>query len=396
MKMARKTIKRAVAGAAFMSTVLVLAACGTDDNGNGNGAGGGADSATCDTIGDTIKLVVVKDLSGTGAVAGGDAWQGIQVGETMLNESNFIEGTTFEVELKDSASDTQTGANHVSAAVADPDVKAVLGPVLSEMALAAGPVAERGGLPIVFTQAGGEGVLSGDYTFRATPPFSTYYAPAVDHLADNGVETISVIHTSDNATLIELANDIVPPLAEERGMNVAIQVPVSVSTQDLATPVQRALEVDPDGLVMLPMGVQLANAVSQVRQAGFEGPIISYAQAGAAMESIGERGKDVAWMTNYHYSQTNAEAVEFREAFKAEFGDEPSNYAAEGYDSLMWVAHAIKEQNCDSREGVHAGLKKVAEQGFDGAQGHITFEGNDARLEGILVQWNGSDIEVMN
>jgi branched-chain amino acid transport system substrate-binding protein len=32
----------------------------------------------------------------------------------------------------------------------------------------------------------------------------------------------------------------------------------------------------------------------------------------------------------------------------------------------------------------------VAQEGFAGAQGEISFEGNDARVPGVLVRWDGA------
>ena len=37
------------------------------------------------------------------------------------------------------------------------------------------PIAQKRSLPIVYTQAGSEGVVIGDYTYRATPLMSSYY-----------------------------------------------------------------------------------------------------------------------------------------------------------------------------------------------------------------------------
>ncbi|OLT18625.1 hypothetical protein BJF78_00460 [Pseudonocardia sp. CNS-139] len=43
------------------------------------------------------------------------------------------------------------------------------------------------------------------------------------------------------------------------------------------------------------------------------------------------------------------------------------------------------------REAIKDALKVVADQGFTGALGPLTFRDNIARARGVLVQWDGRD-----
>jgi branched-chain amino acid transport system substrate-binding protein len=57
----------------------------------------------------------------------------------------------------------------------------------------------------------------------------------------------------------------------------------------------------------------------------------------------------------------------------------------------MWfLARGVAEADSTDRTAVQEGLATVAGEGFDGAQGEITFEGNDARVPGVLVRWDGT------
>ena len=87
----------------------------------------------------------------------------------------------------------------------------------SGTAVAVAPVAERGQLPIVFSQAGSEGVVIGDYTFRITPPMATYYTKIADYITAEGVETMSVIYTSDFPTLNGIATRPCPRSPRKAG-----------------------------------------------------------------------------------------------------------------------------------------------------------------------------------
>ena len=67
----------------------------------------------------------------------------------------------------------------------------------------------------------------------------------------------------------------------------------------------------------------------------------------------------------------------------------PNNYAAEAYDRMWFLARAIAEADSADRAAIIGGLKTIADEGFDGAQGSVTFEDGDARVPGVLVQWDG-------
>ncbi len=81
------------------------------------------------------------------------------------------------------------------------------------------------------------------------------------------------------------------------------------------------------------------------------------------------------------------EAQAFATAFQEKF-EGPTVAAAEGYDGTWWP--------CDQglrrllARGHPGGLTQVTEEGFTGAMGDITFEGNDMRVTGVVVQWDGT------
>ena len=118
-----------------------------------------------------------------------------------INTQGILGDSKIVLEKRDSASDTQTAVSQSTEAIADKSVSALLGPVLSSHAVAIAPLAERAQLPTIFTQAGSEGVVIGDYTYRATAPMDTYFTKSLERLRDQGVETVSVLYNAGNVTL---------------------------------------------------------------------------------------------------------------------------------------------------------------------------------------------------
>jgi branched-chain amino acid transport system substrate-binding protein len=109
------------------------------------------------------------------------------------------------------------------------------------------------------------------------------------------------------------------------------------------------------------------------------------------LASAGDAAAGAVWPTNYTAEQTDESSVAFLEAYEEKYdGEIPNNYAAEAYDRMWFLARAIAEADSADRAAIKDGLAAIAEEGFDGAQGAVTFEDGDARVPGVLVRWDGS------
>lgn len=370
-----------------------LAACGSG-SASGSATGGDCDGG----LPDQIKIVTVKDQTGVAAYTGTEAWKGIQLAAKEINAGDMLGDSELVVEVEDTAGDVQTAASHVTAAAADGDVSAVLGPVLSDQALAVAPIADRSEIPIVYTQAGSQGIVDEDWNFRATPPLVTYYDRVGEYLEQQGVKTVGTVFAADIPTLEELSNDVLVEVGAEHAFDVTEQVATQSTTQDYSGPVQKALSGDPDAVGMFMVGAQISAGLQQVSRAGYDGLVISYPNAAPAVAELGASAEGVTWPTNFDASVGTPEVKAFADAFQAEYDATATNYAAEGYDSLMWVAKAIEQQDCATRDAVKKGLEEVGKAGFTGTQGDLTFEsnGHDARSAGYVVQWDGSKVVVLD
>lgn len=381
---------------AVAATTLLLgglAACSTPSEGGAPDPSG--DGEAC-VMGDTIRVALIKDQTGPAAYVGIEALRGAEIAISEIEESGILGDTTFDLVVSDPAGSAQTAATHVTSAVNDPSVRVALGPIIADQATAVAPIAENGGLPMIFSQAGSDGVVIGPNTFRVTAPLKTFFSRTVDYLEEQGVETLGVLWSSDNPTLTEMAEEVLPPLAEAAGIEVVAANAVTSQTQDMSVPVGSVLEQSPDAIALLNLAPQITNAIEQVGRTGYDGIIVSNP---AAASGLAQASTDVAngvvWSTNFQWSSDLAEAQALTERFEAAYGEKPTNYAAEGYDSMWWLAHALEETGCDSRESIQQGLTSVAASGLSGAQGELAFEGNDARIEGFLVRWNDGEVELV-
>lgn len=370
---------------AAVASLALLAACG--------GNGEETDAATGDgEVANEINLTGVFDTTGPIAYAGVGASAGIQLAIKQIEEEGFLGDADINYTEIDSANEIDRATSEVNRAIADDSVNAIFGPVASQQAAAVAPMAEQAGVPIIFNQAGSDGVVIGDYTFRSTAPMDTYYDIAMKYLADEGLTDIAVLYNATFPTFAQLGETRVPELAEEYGLNIVDTYAAQSNTQDFTSQAQAIANSDPDAVVMLLIAPQSVTALRQLGEAGYDGQITATSvQASGNVSEAGSHAEGLVYPVDFSPASDSEMAVDFVEAFTEEYGEAPDQYAAEGYDSMWWLARGIDASGDSSREGIKEGLQLVAEEGFEGVMGALEFEGNDIRVPGLLVQWDGSE-----
>jgi branched-chain amino acid transport system substrate-binding protein len=364
---------------------MLVSACGGDDGGStsGGGGGGGGD------LPEVIKFVAIQPETGPAAFAGLSAEDGFKLAIKEINEEGFLgENTTIEVEYKDTKGQIPTAASELSTAIADQSVSAVYGSVSSQEAVAQSPLAQQAGLPIIYTQAGSEGVVIGDATYRMTPLMSSYYPVLQDYVDENGWESVGVVY-APTPTLEEVATTSLEGL----GLEVVASVNAQLTTQDYSPAIRQILDADPDVVSLLLVGASNPTAMTQLRQAGYDGPVLGNLGASAGnLSPAGEDGAGMVWATDFHPEQDIASTQEFVEAYTAEYGEPPLNYAAEGYDAAWFLARAIEEAGSADRAAIVDAMATIAGEPWTGALGEeLSFEENTIQVPGAAVEWTGEE-----
>lgn len=383
--------RKALSGAGALVLAVGLAACSSPSSGGSGGSGGGGGEGGGGGLPDSIKIMNIRALTGPVSFAGLAAQQGIDLALAEIEEDGLLGDSTIEIDSRDSAASAQEAASFASQAAADTSYTAIIGPEASAQALAVSPIAQGAGIPVVYIQAGSEGVLTGDFTFRMTPPAESYFDIVGDHLEAQGVTTASVLINTGNPTLVQLGEDTIPAMGEDHGFEVVSSSGVETTAQDFTSQASSIAGAAPDAAFLMVQGPQAPVAITQLRQAGFEGEIVGMSAMGAGnLQSAGQTAEGAIWPANFNAGQDAESTQAFVEAFEAEYDESPTNYSAEAYDAMWFLARAIAEADSADRAAVQQAMADLAAEGFDGAQGAVTFDGNDARVEGTLVRWDGA------
>ncbi|WP_368498120.1 ABC transporter substrate-binding protein [Herbiconiux sp. A18JL235] len=370
----RTTFSRlAGAGAAVAALSLALAACSSSsgaDSGSDSGSGG-------------IALGYTATLTGDFASYGLEMREGVDLAVEQLNEAGGIDGKDVSIVSADDEGSPANGPVVAQQFCDDSSIAAVLGYSFSSVALAALPVYDQCGLPVV-ASAVTSPELSGasDVFFRDVFTDAYQGAEMGTHVHESGIEKIAVLYQQDDYG--QGVADSFSTAFEEAGGTVTSSQAYQLGAVDFATAINTALADSPDGIFIGGFYTEAAAIAQQLRTSGSELPI--FGTDGAVSPDLTALGGDaVEGMTVYSAFTAAAgtpASADFVEAFTEKYGKAPSSWAALAYDATNVVAEAITDAGSTDRAAVAEALAATA--GFEGVTGDISFDDGGDRLGELI------------
>jgi branched-chain amino acid transport system substrate-binding protein len=378
----RRPGHRALLAVVSAAALMTVAACGSSDG----------DSAGANGLPKTIKIVAINPTSGPAAFAGESANSGYKLAIKEINASDILGGSKISLSFEDSKGEAQTAAQQTSQAIADKNVQAIFGSVLSSDAVVMSPLVEKQGLPTVYTQAGSAGVVVGKYTYRVTPLMSTYYPVSEKWLTEGGYKSVGIIYTQATPTLVEVGSKTLPALAEKLGIDVVANIATPATTQDFSSVIKQVLDKEPDLVAILQVGAANVTAMKQLRQAGYTGDVLGNSGAsGGNLTPAGNDGAGMVWPTDFDHAQKAEISQKFVTAYKAEYNEDPLNYAAEAYDAAYFMARSLAKAASGDRKALADAMADEASKPMDGALGEgLTWKDGTIVVPGVMVRWDGT------
>lgn len=370
--------------AALAALALVAAGCGSDSEDEpAAGSSGSAEKPA------SVTIPTIIDQTGVSAFFAERVQKGMELAVKQANEADVLKGTKIELDIEDSGSEVKQGVTLISSTVKD-DPPAVLFGTQGGSALAMAPIAQRNGTPFIVSIAGTPGVVeTGDHVYRATAPQSTYHVKQVEHLAREGVKKLGVIYASDSASLAELGEKTYPELAKANGMQIVSSTGVASADTELSSVVSKLQKGGPDAVIMLIIGKQNVSVAKTLRTSGYKGIIASqYGIGSEALKALGASADGILYPSDFTSQSDDPAVKEFVALYQKEMGREPDSFDANGYVAAQMLIKGLEASAGDySAEGVQKGLTQVTSGEFTSATGTITFEERDARVEGVLLEW---------
>jgi len=299
---------------------------------------------------------------------------GLRLAQDEINAGGLADGRPIRLDLRDD-SGTWAQARRIALDFADtPAMSAVIGYDDIRLARRAAPIFERSRLLHLFPTAGNPdpGAGGGRYAIRTAPSQAAFArALAVAASGEEAPLRLALLWDEDGP-----GKDLVTEflIAQSgRGGRAVWQWPYLTGRSDFRVPAERLRGIEADLIVMAGTTFDIADFLRRAEQAGVTVPILVAAEPSSQLEERAGTALGRAIVPQfYDVARPTAANRAFVERFRARFGKDPDEAAAQGYDALRLLAEAIRLTGSAEPLDLAFALRRM--QNWEGAAGLYRFD----------------------
>ncbi|MGI8495505.1 MAG: ABC transporter substrate-binding protein [Pyrinomonadaceae bacterium] len=345
----------------------------------------GGDNAATNT-GDTIKVGVFADLTGTTASFGQSTKNGIELAVEEINNSGGVLGKKIQLVVEDDQGRPEQAKTVVSKLINQDKVQAVLGEVASTNSLAAAPVAQEAKIPMITPSSTNPKVTQvGDYIFRVCfiDPFQG--SVMAQYAAKNLNAKTAAIFGDVQSDYSKGLSEVFKQEFERSGGKVISEQSYAQTDPDFKGQLTAIRSAKPDVIYIPGYYGQVGIIAKQARELGMNMPLLG--GDGWDSPDLWKLGGDAlknAYISN-HYSADNPapEIQNFVKAYQAKYGAKPDSLAALAYDSAKVLADSIKRAGSTNARDLRDAIGKTKD--FEGVTGKITINADRNAVKPAVV-----------
>ena len=335
-----------------------------------------------------IKVGHYGSLTGSEATFGRSTSNGVKMALGELNAAGGINGRQVQlVEYDDKGEVRETGAV-VTRLVTSDKVVAVIGEVASSLSLAAAPICQVNGVPMVSPSSTNPAVtLKGDYIFRVCfiDPFQGYVCAKFAH-DDKKARSAAILIDQGSAYAVGLAEEFKKNF-EKMGGTITTSQSYNKGDQDFSTRLTAIRSGNPDIIFVPGYYTDVANIAVQARKLGINAPLLG--GDGWDSEDLAKNaGKAIegSYYSNHAAPDDPNPAIQnFIQKYQDEYGAVPDALGALGYDAANVVFNALKQTSGEGGAKLRDAI--AATKDFNGVTGTINFNATrDAVKPAVILE----------
>ncbi len=337
-----------------------------------------------------IRVGASLSLTGTYAKLGKNVHEGYQLCQKDLNAKGGLLGRKVEFVVYDDQSTPATAVRLYEKLITEDKVDAVMGPYSSPVTEASANVTEKYKKVMVAPMAATTSIFKKNrkYIFMVISPAEVYLEGLVDMAAKKGLKTVAIVN--EDTLFSKAAAAGAADLAKKKGMQVVFTEAYPKGNTDFSGLLTKLRATNPDVVAAATYFDDAVALTRQMKELNVN-PKMDGVTVGGDLPEFHDTLKQNA---EYIYGATQWEAAlpypgnkEFFEAYKKDFGHEPSYHSAAGYAGCLVYAEAVKRAGSLDADKVREQLLKlemrtmfgdykVDPDGFQTAHKMVTFQGH--------------------
>ncbi len=337
--------------------------------------GAGCDGAKTNTS--EIVIGHYGSMTGSEATFGESTDNGIKLAIEEINAAGGINGKKIRLITYDDKGDAREAGTAVTRLVTKDRVVAVLGEVASGLSLAAAPVCQENGVPMISPSSTNPKVTKiGDMIFRVCfiDPFQGSVCAKFARESDR-------LKASKAAILTDQASPYSVGLQEEfekafvaLGGTVVSKQTYQAGDQDFSAQLTAIRGSEPEVIFVPGYYTDVGNIALQAKKLGVNTPLLGGdGWDSSKLGEIGGKALDGCFYSNHYSHQDPSDRVqEFIKKYSAKHKQTPDGLAALGYDAARILFEAMGRAKSLGGADLAAELAKTKD--FDGVTGRISID----------------------
>lgn len=351
--------------------------------------------ASTDSNANEIVIGEFGSLTGTTATFGISTRNGIDMAIDAINKSGGLLGKQVRVIVEDDQGRPEEAQTVVTKLINKDQVVAVLGEVASSRTMAAAPVAQQNGIPLISPSSTNPKVTEiGDFIFRVCfiDPFQGL---VMAKFATNTlkVKNVAILRDIKNDYSVGLA-DVFIDNFQKMGGKIVGNESYSEGDTDFSAQLTSLKAKNPEAIFLPGYYTEVGLVVRQAKSLGLNVPFLG----GDGWDSpklveIGGEALNGSYYSN-HFAVTDPkpQIQDFVSQYKTRFGATPDALAGLGYDAANILFDAIKRAN--STDGAKVRDALASTKDFQGITGTITLDSQrNAVKPAVVLQVKNGNLE---
>jgi branched-chain amino acid transport system substrate-binding protein len=292
--------------------------------------------AGCAKQSNEIPIGVYGSLTGTTATFGVSSKQGIELFIDGVNQAGGVAGTKLHILVEDDQSKPEEAATAVQKLIDQDGVVAVLGEVASSRSMAAAPICQQAGVPMITPSSTNPKVTElGDYISRVCyiDPFQGMVIAKFARQTLN-LSKAAILRDNKNDYSVGLANYFAESFHAMGGTVVADEA-YSEGDQDFKAQLTVIKSKRPEFIVVPGYYTEVGLIARQARELGITAPLLGGdGWVSDRLLEIAQNALDGSYFVSHYWEKDPNPAIQkFVTDYRARYGSTPDALAALAYDA---------------------------------------------------------------
>jgi branched-chain amino acid transport system substrate-binding protein len=332
----------------------------------------GREAQTADTTGD-IPVGVYGALTGDQAAFGTSTVNGVKLAADEINAAGGILGRKIRLVIEDDQGRAEAAASVVTKLITANDVIALIGENSSNQSLAAAPIAQSNGVPMISPSSTNPAVTEkGEYIFRVcfTDPYQGK-ALASFVRRELKLDTAAILVDKKNDYSVGLAG-VFRREFEAAGGKIVGEQSYSGGDSEFRPQLTTIRAAKPQALFIPGFYTEVGQIAIQARDLGLNVPLVGGdGWDSPAVIEIGGKSIEGSYFSDHYFvGDTRSVVQTFVNEYRKRHGRNPEATAALGYDALKIFAEAVRRANGLDRKAIRDQI--AATRDYQGVSGTIT------------------------